>query len=139
MINESQTLIEVLVGELLSRQKLTLAVAESCTGGLITHRLMNVPGSSEYLIGGVIAYAYEAKVAALGVTWETLNAFGAVSEETVRRLITERVLPARQLCKGAPWVIRADDLRLETVRQAANDRRARRPSSQDSRQNSIAL
>ena len=86
MINESQTLIEVVVGELLSRQKLTLAVAESCTGGLITHRLTNVPGSSEYLIGGVIAYAYEAKVAALGVTWETLNAFGAVSEETVRAM-----------------------------------------------------
>jgi excisionase family DNA binding protein len=69
---------------------------------------------------------------------ETANLL-KVSEATVRRLITERVLPARQLCKGAPWVIRADDLRLETVRQAANDRRARRPSSQDSRQNSIAL
>jgi PncC family amidohydrolase len=86
MSDESQSLIEVSIGALLSRQKKTLAVAESCTGGLITHRLTNVPGSSVYLIGGVIAYAYEAKVAALGVTWETLNQFGAVSEETVRAM-----------------------------------------------------
>ena len=62
-----------------------------------------------------------------------------VSEATVRRLISDHVLPAYQLCKGAPWVIRAHDLRLEVVRQAADDRRARRPSSQDSRQNSMAL
>ena len=53
-----------------------------------------------------------------------------VSEATVRRLISDHVLPAHQLCKGAPWVIRADHLRLETVKQAADDRRARRPSSQ---------
>ena len=86
MADKPQAPIEVLVGELLSSQKRTLAVAESCTGGLITHRLTNVPGSSVYLIGGVIAYAYEAKVAALGVTWETLNQFGAVSEETVRAM-----------------------------------------------------
>ena len=85
MTEESRAL-EVLVGELLVRQKGTLAIAESCTGGLITHRLTNVPGSSEYLVAGVIAYAYEAKVAALGVTWETLNAFGAVSEETARAM-----------------------------------------------------
>ncbi|HEX7587462.1 MAG TPA: CinA family protein [Anaerolineae bacterium] len=85
MTEESRAL-EVLVGELLVRQKGTLAIAESCTGGLITHRLTNVPGSSGYLVAGVIAYAYEAKVAALGVTWETLNAFGAVSEETARAM-----------------------------------------------------
>jgi nicotinamide-nucleotide amidase len=48
--------------------------------------LTNVPGSSAYLVAGVIAYAYEAKVAALGVTWETLNTFGAVSEETARAM-----------------------------------------------------
>ena len=78
--------MKLLVGELLAVQKRTLAIAESCTGGLITHRLTNVPGSSGYLVAGVIAYAYEAKVAALGVTWETLNAFGAVSEETARAM-----------------------------------------------------
>ncbi|MBI4789394.1 MAG: CinA family protein [Chloroflexi bacterium] len=78
--------LEVAVGRLLTAQKQTLAVAESCTGGLLTHRLTNVPGSSAYLIAAVIAYAYEAKVAALGVTWETLNQFGAVSEETARAM-----------------------------------------------------
>ncbi|MEW5718854.1 MAG: CinA family protein, partial [Chloroflexota bacterium] len=54
--------------------------------GLITHRLTNVPGSSAYIIASVIAYAYEAKVAALGVSWDTLNKHGAVSEETVTEM-----------------------------------------------------
>jgi PncC family amidohydrolase len=78
--------IEVVIGYLLTEKKWTLAVAESCTGGLITHRLTNVPGSSAYLIASVVAYAYEAKVAALGVSWDTLNKYGAVSEETVREM-----------------------------------------------------
>jgi len=77
---------EVVVGKLLAEQKQTLAIAESCTGGLITHRLTNVPGSSAYIIASVIAYAYEAKVAALGVSWDTLNKFGAVSAETVTEM-----------------------------------------------------
>lgn len=75
-------LIEAAVGRILVDRKQTIAIAESCTGGLITHRLTNVPGSSNYLVAGVIAYAYEAKVIALGVTWETLNRYGAVSEQT---------------------------------------------------------
>ena len=83
---ESQELLEVAVGRLLSAQKQTLAIAESCTGGLITHRLTNVPGSSGYLVAGVIAYAYEAKVAALGVSWDTLNQYGAVSEQVARAM-----------------------------------------------------
>jgi nicotinamide-nucleotide amidase len=74
--------IEAAVGRSLTEKKQTLSVAESCTGGLITHRLTNVAGSSNYLIAGVIAYAYEAKVIALGVTWDTLNRHGAVSEQT---------------------------------------------------------
>ncbi len=72
---------EAVVAKLLTDQKQTLAVAESCTGGLITHRLTNIPGSSAFLIVGLIAYAYEAKVIALGVPWETLNTYGAVSQE----------------------------------------------------------
>ena len=59
--------IEAQVGELLRQHGLHLAVAESCTGGLIGDRLTNIPGSSEYFLGGVIAYAYEAKVRLLGV------------------------------------------------------------------------
>jgi PncC family amidohydrolase len=79
----SEKLLEVLVGELLRQRGLRLAVAESCTGGLIGHRLTNVPGSSTYYMGSVTAYAYEAKVRLLGVTWETLEKHGAVSQETV--------------------------------------------------------
>lgn len=86
MNNQSNEPLEVVVGHLLIAQKKTLALAESCTGGLITHRLTNVPGSSAYIIASVIAYAYEAKVAALGVSWDTLNKFGAVSQETVAEM-----------------------------------------------------
>lgn len=62
---------------------LRLATAESCTGGLIGHRLTNVPGSSSYYQGGVISYANEAKVWLLGVHQQTLDHFGAVSRQTV--------------------------------------------------------
>jgi PncC family amidohydrolase len=78
----SQT-IETQIGNLLRQRGLKLAIAESCTGGLISHRITNVPGSSDYFIGGVIAYAYEAKVKLLGVSWNTLKTYGAVSRETV--------------------------------------------------------
>jgi PncC family amidohydrolase len=74
---------ETLLGSLLRPRGLRLAVAESCTGGLIGHRITNVPGSSEYYLGSVTAYAYEAKVRLLGVSWDTLNTHGAVSRETV--------------------------------------------------------
>jgi PncC family amidohydrolase len=74
---------EYQIGEKLNERNWKLATAESCTGGLIGHRITNVPGSSEYYLGGVIAYAYEAKEQALGVRHDTLLEFGAVSQETV--------------------------------------------------------
>ncbi|UCH60440.1 MAG: CinA family protein [Anaerolineales bacterium] len=74
--------LEVLVGELLYSRGLHLAVAESCTGGLIGHQLTNVPGSSNYYMGSITAYANEAKVHLLGVRRETLEKNGAVSQET---------------------------------------------------------
>jgi PncC family amidohydrolase len=77
-----EKIIEVLSGELLRARGLRLAVAESCTGGLVGHRLTNVAGSSTYYQGSVTAYAYEAKVRLLGVHWETLEQHGAVSLET---------------------------------------------------------
>jgi PncC family amidohydrolase len=76
-------LLEIQIGNLLRSSGQKLATAESCTGGLIGHRITNIPGSSEYYLGGVVAYAYEAKVALLGVSWDTLHAYGAVSRETV--------------------------------------------------------
>ena len=78
-----KTPLEIQVGELLRQHGLRLAVAESCTGGLIGHRLTNVAGSSTYYMGSVTAYAYEAKVRLLNVRWETLEKHGAVSGETV--------------------------------------------------------
>lgn len=78
-----QKLIEIKVGDLMRLRKLTLATAESCTGGLIANRITDVSGSSEYFRGGIVAYAYEAKVALLDVSWDTLRTYGAVSAETV--------------------------------------------------------
>lgn len=75
--------LEQEVGELLLYRGLWLATAESCTGGLISHLITNVAGSSTYYLGGVTAYSNEAKVRLLGVRQETLEQHGAVSEETV--------------------------------------------------------
>ena len=75
--------LEALLGQLLRARGLKLATAESCTGGLIADKITDVPGSSDYFIGGFLAYAYEAKVASLGVSWDTLQKYGAVSRETV--------------------------------------------------------
>jgi PncC family amidohydrolase len=75
--------LEHTLGGLLRAKNLTLATAESCTGGLVADRITNVPGSSGYFPGGIVAYAYEAKVNLLGVSWNTLRAHGAVSREVV--------------------------------------------------------
>jgi len=78
----SEQSLEVQAGALLRRLGWRLAVAESCTGGLVGHRLTNVPGSSDYFLGGVIAYANEVKAQLLGVRWQTLQLHGAVSRAT---------------------------------------------------------
>lgn len=78
--------IENLVGEELRKRGWRLAVAESCTGGLIGHRITNISGSSTYYLGSITAYAYRSKVRLLGVSWDTLEKFGAVSEETIREM-----------------------------------------------------
>lgn len=75
--------LEIKLGELLRLHGWRLAVAESCTGGLVGHRITNVAGSSTYYMGSITAYAYEAKVRLLGVHWETLEQHGAVSRQTV--------------------------------------------------------
>jgi PncC family amidohydrolase len=77
------TRLEAQVGDLLRARQLRLATAESCTGGLIGHRLTNVAGSSDYYLGGIIAYANDVKMSQSGVKAETLRQYGAVSQETV--------------------------------------------------------
>ena len=80
--------LETQIGSLLLRRGWMLAVAESCTGGLIGHRITNIPGSSEYYLGSITAYAYEAKVRLLGVTWDLLEKYGAVSREVALGMAT---------------------------------------------------
>ena len=74
--------LEEVVGKLLTDRELTVGLAESCTGGLAGHRLTNVPGSSTYFLGGIVAYSNEAKERLLGVSHDTLLEHGAVSAET---------------------------------------------------------
>jgi nicotinamide-nucleotide amidase len=78
---EDETLEES-VGRLLRTRGLTLAVAESCSGGLICHRLTNVPGSSDYFQGGMVTYSNQAKMDLLHVPLEALQTQGAVSAST---------------------------------------------------------
>jgi PncC family amidohydrolase len=78
--------LEVWVGRLLTAKNLTLALAESCTGGLVSHRLTEVPGSSAYFLGGIVSYANTAKEQLLGVNHNTLYNYGAVSAETALKM-----------------------------------------------------
>jgi nicotinamide-nucleotide amidase len=80
-----ENLEEVVAGLLKGRRK-TLAAAESCTGGLLSHRLTNVPGSSEYFLEGVIAYSNDAKTARLGVPPALIQQYGAVSAHVARAM-----------------------------------------------------
>ena len=83
---EGAVTLEETVGTLLRERGLTVATAESCTGGLVAHRLTNVPGSSAYVRGGVVAYANDAKQRLLGVASTTLASHGAVSEEAAAEM-----------------------------------------------------
>jgi len=89
--------IESMLGLVFPERGLTLALAESCTGGLIAHRITNIAGASGFFLGGVVAYSNAAKTAVLGVRLETLEAYGAVSEAT-----------AREMAEGARRAFEAD-------------------------------
>jgi len=86
LLGPEGTPLEELVGRQLREGGLTLALAESCTGGLIGHRLTNVAGSSDYFLGGVVCYGNQAKMDLLRVAPEVLAAWGAVSPETAREM-----------------------------------------------------
>jgi nicotinamide-nucleotide amidase len=93
---DDDSLESVLINLLIRCQK-TVAVAESCTGGFLAHRLTNVPGSSAVFLGGVVAYSNRVKQDLLGVRAETLRLHGAVSEPV-----------AREMAEGARRRLRAD-------------------------------
>lgn len=74
------------MGDALRKKGIRIAVAESCTGGLISHRITNIPGSSDYFDRGVIVYSNGSKMQMLGVSKVILDSFGAVSSETARAM-----------------------------------------------------
>jgi nicotinamide-nucleotide amidase len=90
--------LEGVVGALLRQHGYTLALAESCTGGLIGHRITQVPGSSEYFLLGIAAYSNEAKVTQLGVREMTLRRCGAVSPETAAEMALGAAAAGRADC-----------------------------------------
>jgi nicotinamide-nucleotide amidase len=79
---EGDTTLEEVIGSLLMDKRQTLALAESCTGGYISHRVTRIAGSSAYYYGGAVTYSNEAKIRFLGVRPETLQEHGAVSRQT---------------------------------------------------------
>src|SRR5689334_22895851 len=87
----------IVVGQILKTQGLTLAAAESCTGGMLLSRLIDVSGCSAYIAGGVVCYSNAVKENQVGVKHDTLLAYGAVSEPT-----------AREMAEGIRAVLKAD-------------------------------
>jgi nicotinamide-nucleotide amidase len=85
---ETETLEEI-VGNLLKERKQTVATAESCTGGYISHLITSIAGSSDYYVGSVITYSYEIKTLELNINADLLNKKGAVSQEVVEQMASE--------------------------------------------------
>jgi PncC family amidohydrolase len=86
MINDEILKVIQKVHELLTRKKLTISVAESCTGGLISHYLTALPGSSAFFDTGVVTYSIESKKCILGVSSGTISKYGVVSEQTAKKM-----------------------------------------------------
>ena len=78
--------LEQEIGDLLRRKGLTLGVVESATGGLISHLITNVPGSSDYYKGSVTAYSNETKIKVIGVKRDTIEKYGAVSHQVAEEM-----------------------------------------------------
>ncbi len=97
IFSEEDIPLEIIVGDLLRRNNLTVSTAESCTGGSIAARISSVPGCSDYFRGSIVAYSNDIKNMLLGVSAETLKKHGAVSEETVTEMV-----------KGAMKVMKTD-------------------------------
>ena len=91
--------LEEEVGSLLRRKGLTLGIVESATGGLISHLITNVPGSSDYYKGSITAYSNESKIRVVGVKGDTINRYGAVSHQVAEEMAQEgRKVLAVDIC-----------------------------------------
>ncbi len=89
--------LEQEVGSLLRQKRLTLGIVESATGGLISHLITNIPGSSDYYKGSVTAYSNEVKIEVVGVKEDTINKYGAVSAQV-----------AEEMAQGGRKILAAD-------------------------------
>ncbi len=86
-VNREELFLEEQIVDLMCEKKVTLATAESCTGGMLASRIIDVPGVSEVFKAGFVTYANEAKQNLIGVKEETLAQFGAVSEQTAKEMV----------------------------------------------------
>jgi len=100
VVSFSGLTLEQEVGNLLRRAGQTLSVAESCTGGLISHMITDVPGASDYFLFSGVTYANSAKIGILGVSEETLIAHGAVHEETAKQMAA-----GARRAGGSDWAV----------------------------------
>ncbi|MEX1298577.1 MAG: CinA family nicotinamide mononucleotide deamidase-related protein [Desulfotignum sp.] len=100
VVSDTGLSLQAEVGKLLAQQGQTLAVAESCTGGLISHLITQVPGSSQYFLLSAVTYANSAKIDVLGVKTDTLETFGAVHETTA----LEMAAGAKRVA-GSDWAV----------------------------------
>ena len=86
-VNREEFFLEEQIVDLMCEKKVTLATAESCTGGMLASRIIDVPGVSDVFKAGFVTYANEAKQNLIGVKEETLAQFGAVSEQTAKEMV----------------------------------------------------
>ena len=141
IFSEEDVPLEIIVGELLRKKKLTVSTAESCTGGSIAARLTSIAGSSEYFNGSVVAYSNDVKMGLLHVSTETLERYGAVSEQTVIEMVKGAMKALKTDCAvatsgiagpgggtsekpvGTVWIAAAYKNEIVTFRQEGDDGR----------------
>ena len=140
---QKSTKIEKALGDLLKEKHLTMATAESCTGGGIAARMTSISGSSEYFIGGIVAYQNEVKEQILHVKPETIEKFNVVSAETVEEMVRGAMKALKTDCAvatsgiagptggdderpvGTIWIAAAYHDKVVTMKQEGDEGRAR--------------
>lgn len=143
------------LGNLLKSKKLSLSTAESCTGGGVAAAITSVVGSSEYFMGGIVAYSNDVKVSLLHVSSETLEKYGAVSRETVMEMAAGAMNTLKTDCAiatsgiagpgggslekpvGTIWIAVAYKNEIVTVMQTGDNGRAK--NVQNAIQNAMDL